>query len=153
MKKPLIGLFVLTAICLLTAPAALALEGAEPCLVLSPSGGPSIRVEVDGLCESSSVTGNISWELNGVQYSFNVTGTGQGWTENDDVHCKLNLHGSDKSTNGVSMFVAVIQVNGARTNTASITWNDVSYDISLVYFKGNEEDQEYTGSGPIVSCE
>lgn len=153
MKKHLTGLVILTAICLLAASAALAVEGAEPCLVLSPSGGPSIRVEVDGLCQASSVTGNISWELNGVQYSFDVTGTGQGWTENDDVHCKLNLHGSDKSAGGVSMFVAAIQVNGKRTNTASITWTDVSYDISLVYFKGNAEDQEYTGSGPIVNCQ
>ncbi len=146
-------LLVLAGICLIWAPMAHAVEGSEPCLVLLPSGGPSIRVAVNSLCETSSETGNISWKLGGTHYSYNVTGSGQGWTQDDTVHCKLNLHGSDSTAGNVSMFTAVITVNGKRTNTASITWTDVSYDISLINFKGNDEDQEYKGSGPMVNCD
>jgi hypothetical protein len=152
MKAALTCLLVVAALGLFLVPAAQALEGAEPCMVLLPSGGPSIRVEVNSLCEAGSETGNISWKLGGTHYSFDVTGTGQGWTQDDTVHCKLNLHGSDSSAGSVAMFTATIQVNGTHTNTASITWTDTSYDVSLVYFKGNGEDQEYTGSGPIVNC-
>lgn len=153
MKAALTCSLVLAALCLVFVPVAQAVEGADPCMVFLPSGGPSIRVEVNSLCEAGSENGNISWKLNGTHYSFNVTGTGQGWTQDDTVHCKLNLHGSDATAGTVAMFTAAIQVNGKRNNTASITWNDVSYDLSLVYFKGNGEDQEYTGSGPIVNCD
>ncbi len=153
MKTALTCFMAIAALCLVLVPVAQAVEGVDPCIVLLPSGGPSIRVEVNSLCEAGSETGNISWKLNGTHYSYNVTGTGQGWTQDDTVHCKLNLHGSDSTAGSVSMFTAVIQVNGTRANTASITWNDVSYDISLIYFKGNDEDQEYKGSGPIVDCD
>lgn len=153
MKLFLACLSALALFGLAMAPVAQALEGSEPCLVLQPSGGPSLRVQVNNLCETSSETGNISWKLGGTHYSYNVTGSGQGWTQDDTVHCKLNLHGSDSTAGGVSMFTATIQVNGKRTNTASIAWTDVSYDISLINFKGNNEDQEYTGSGPIVNCD
>jgi hypothetical protein len=152
-KTALTCLLVVMALCLVLAPAALALEGADPCMVLLPSGGPSIRVQVNSLCDAGGETGNISWKLNGTHYNFNVTGNGQAWTEGDAAHCKLNLHGSDTTAGSVAMFTATIQVNGKHTNTASITWTDNSYNISLVYFKGNEEDQEYSGSGPIVNCD
>jgi hypothetical protein len=153
MKTALTCLLVLAAFCLVAAPNAQAVEGADPCMVLLPSGGPSIRVQVNSLCETGSETGNISWKLGGTHYNFNVTGTGQGWTQDDSVHCKLNLHGSDSAAGSVAMFTAAIQVNGKRSNTASISWTDVSYDLSLIYFKGNDEDQEYKGSGPIVDCD
>ena len=152
MKKALTCLTGLWALCLVFAPYALALEGAEPCIILKPSGGPDIRVQVNNLCETSSESGNISWQLGGKTYSFNVTGFGQGWTD-QSVHCKLNLHGSDSTAGSVAMFTATIQVNGNQTNTASITWTDVTYDISLINFKGNDEDQEYTGSGPLINCD
>lgn len=152
MKTALTCLMILATLCLVSVPVAQALDGSEPCMVLLPSGGPSIRVQVNSLCEAGSETGNISWDLNGTHYSFDVTGSGQGWTQDDTVHCKLNLHGSDSAGGSVAMFTAAIQVNGKHTNTASITWTDLSYDVDLVYFKGNGEDQEYTGSGPIVNC-
>lgn len=153
MKTALTCLMVLAALCLLMVSPAQAVEGADPCMVLLPSGGPSIRAEVNSLCETASETGNLSWKLNGTHYNFNVTGTGQGWTQDDTVHCKLNLHGSESTAGAAGMLTATIQVNGKRSNTASITWTDLSYDISLVYFKSNGEDQEYTGSGPIVNCD
>lgn len=153
MKTTMTCLLIVAALCLVSVPAAQAVQGAEPCMVLLPSGGPSIRVQVNSLCEAGGETGNISWKLNGTHYSFDVTGTGQSWTENESVHCKLNLHGSDTSESSVAMFTATIQVNGTHANTASITWTDTSYDVSLIYFKGNDEDQEYKGSGPIVNCD
>lgn len=152
MKSILMCLAIIAALGLFWVPAAQAVQGAEPCMILQPSGGPSIRVEVNSLCDTSSEQGTISWQLSGKNYSFNVTGYGQGWSD-QSVHCKLNLHGSDSTAGNASIFTAVITVNGTRVNTASIKWTDVSYDISLVYFKGNDDDQEYTGSGPIVNCD
>jgi hypothetical protein len=152
MKSILTCLAIMAALVLLLVSVAQAVEGSNPCMILQPSGGPSIRVEVNNLCETSSESGTISWQLSGKTYSFNVTGYGQGWSD-QSVHCKLNLHGSDSTAGNVAMFTAVITVNGTRANTASITWTDVSYDISLINFKGNDDDQEYTGSGPIVNCD